>query len=290
MNSRVSKTVIVTVLLALAVLAVRRPALAWWSGGHKAITLAAVSKMPADVPQFFRDAGAELSEMSTEPDNWKNKTVSHLQKAEEPEHYIDLEYLGDDPIPQYRFELLKYYFSKNIEPAKGGLLPCAIQEGYERLLLAFRVYRSQPDSELVKKQIIVYAGWVAHYCEDCAMPLHTTKDFDGRHLAGGTVEQKGIHARIDSYPEKNGITPEMIGEGLVPADAVNVWAVILDAIKKSHAEVDPCYKLDADGAFDRAPENGKALMLQCTRNAAKLTADIWYSAWKNSDPARATVK
>jgi hypothetical protein len=290
MNSRIKKTLVLIGLAAAFVSFLRPIAHAWWSGGHKAITLAAVSKLPDDVPKFFRDAGAELAEMSTEPDNWKNKTVSHLRQAEEPEHYIDLEYLGDDPIPQYRFELLKYYFSKNIDPLKGGTLPCAIQEGYERLLLAFRVYRSNPDSELVKKQIIVYAGWLSHYCEDACMPLHTTKDYDGRPGPGGTVEQKGIHARIDSYPEKNGFTPEMIAEGQAPADAVNIWGVILDAIKKSHAEVDNCYKLDADGAFDRAPEKGKELMLKCTHNAAKLTMDIWYSAWKNSDPARATVK
>src|SRR5438552_3139253 len=108
------KKAIALLIVAASVIGVRHSVHAWWSGGHKAITLAAVSKLPADVPQFFRDAGPDLAEMCIEPDNWKNKTVSHLRQAEEPEHYIDLEYLGDDPIPQYRFELLKYYFSKNI--------------------------------------------------------------------------------------------------------------------------------------------------------------------------------
>ena len=78
-----------------------------------------------------------------------------------------------------------------------------------RLMLSFRDFRNQPDSEIVKKRVIVYAGWLSHYCEDCAMPLHTTKDFDGRPGPGGTVEQKGIHGRIDAYPEKNGITVQM---------------------------------------------------------------------------------
>jgi hypothetical protein len=284
---RLSISAVVAVLLG-AVLA--RHSFAWWSGGHKACTLAAASKLPADMPQFFRDAGKELAEMSAEPDNWKSVTTSHLRGAEQPEHFIDLEFLGDEPLPAVRYDLLKFYFSKNVDPSKAGTLPCAIIEGYERLMLAFRDYRNAPDSEIVKKRVIVYAGWMSHYCEDAAMPLHTTKDYDGRNTAGGVVEQKGIHARIDAYPEKNGIAAEQIAEGLAAKDAVNVWPLIVDAIKASHTHVDECYKLDAQGAFDRDPESGRALILERTRAAAKLTLDLWYSAWMNSDPKRATVK
>lgn len=265
-------------------------ALAWWGGGHKLCTLAAASKLPDDVPQFFRDAGKELAEMSVEPDNWKSVTASHLRAAEQPEHFIDLEFLGDDPIPANRYDLLKIYFTKNVDLSKGGTLPCAMIEGYERLLLAFRDYRNAPDSEIVKKRVIVYAGWLSHYCADAAMPLHTTRDYDGRNTAGGAVEQKGIHGRIDAYPEKNGITVEQLADGLVAKDALNAWPLIVDAIKASHTHVDECYKLDANGAFDRDPEAGRPLMLERTRAAAKLTLDLWYSAWTNSDPKRATVK
>ena len=283
-----SVVVVLAVTLVAGALAVRSHA--WWSGGHKLCTLAATSKLPDDVPKFFRDAGKEMSEMSTEPDNWKNVTASHLRATEQPEHFIDLEYLGDEAIPAQRYDLLKLYFSKNIDPTKAGLLPYAMVEGYERLMIAFRDYRNDPESENIKRRIVVYAGWMAHYSEDCAMPLHTTKDYDGRNTAGGTVEQKGIHGRIDAYPEKNGLTAEKIAEGLAPKDATNVWPLIVDAIKASHTHVDECYKLDAAGAFDRDPEAGRELMLERTRAAAKLTLDLWYSAWMNSDPKRATVK
>ncbi len=263
---------------------------AWWAGGHKLCTLAAASKLPEDVPKFFRDAGKELAEVCVDPDNWKNVTTSHLRSTEQPEHFIDLEYLGDAPIPAQRYDLLKFYFSKDIDPTKAGTLPYAMIEGYERLLLAFRDYRNDPESEITKKRIIVYAGWMAHYSEDCAMPLHTTKDYDGRNLAGGAVEQKGIHGRIDAYPEKNGITAEKIADGLAAKDVINAWPLIVDAIKTSHTHVDECYKLDANGAFDRDPEAGRELMVERTRAGAKLTLDLWYSAWTNSDPKRATVK
>ena len=35
-------------------------------------------------------------------------------------------------------------------------------------------------------------------------------------------------------------------------------------------------------AFDTKPEDGRALMLECTHTSAQLTVDLWYSAWKAS--------
>src|SRR6266581_3954712 len=63
---------------------------AWWAEGHQMMTRAAASKMPADVPEFFRKGVVELAEASAEPDNWKHITAPHLKASEQPEHYIDL--------------------------------------------------------------------------------------------------------------------------------------------------------------------------------------------------------
>ena len=267
----------------------RREVRAWWAGGHRIATLAAVSKLPAEVPAFFRSAGEQLAEMSVEPDNWKSPTTPHLRGSEAPEHYIDLEYLDGKGLPEQRFLLLKHYFDRGIDPAKGGFLPYALQEGYERLLLAFREHRSRPDSVAVQQRIIVYAGWLAHYCEDAGMPLHTTVNFDGKPGPDKAVVQKGIHARIDGYPETQKFTPELVAETLEAQHAVDVWPRITKAIQESHTHVERCYELDEDGAFGKAPDKGRELMLERTRASAKLTLDLWYSAWKNSDPARATI-
>ena len=122
------------------------------------------------------------------------------------------------------------------------------------------------------------------------MPLHTTKDYDGRTKPDGSVEQKGIHKRIDEYPEQNGITPEKIADGLEAKDEVKIFPLIVDAIKASNTHVDECYTLDAKGGFDRDPDVGRPLMTERTHAAAQLTLTLWYSAWTNSDPKRATVK
>ena len=262
---------------------------AWWNGGHQSATQAALSKAPEDMPAFFRKGAIELAEMSTEPDNWKHPTAPNLKRTEGAEHYIDLEYLEGNPIPQQRFELAKYYVTKNIDMSKGGFLPHAIQEGYERLMLAFREHRNRPDSIAAQQRVLMYAGWLAHYCADAAMPLHTTIHFDGKPGENGAPSpQKGIHNRIDAYPEKFGITAELMAEGLKAEHAISVWPLIVKTIQESHTHVEKCFELEAQGAFEKAPEKGREFMIARTRVAAKFTLDLWYSAWLNSD--KATIK
>jgi hypothetical protein len=264
-------------------------AAAWLNGGHKALTQAAVKSLPDDVPEFFRQAEAALSEMSTEPDRWKDITAPRLKTTEAPEHFIDLEYLEGQAIPPTRFDLTRHYVAKDCDLAKSGFLPYALIEGYERLMLAFRDYRSRPDSAAVRQRVIVYAGWLAHYASDAAMPLHTTKNFNGKPGGGQALTQKGIHEKIDGYPEKR-FNAADLAEGLKAEDNVDVWPMIVKAIQDSHAQVERCYELDLEGGFDTAPDKGRPLMLDRARAGAKLTLDLWYSAWKNSAPDRATIR
>jgi hypothetical protein len=242
------------------------------------------------MPAFFRQASTELSEMAQEPDNWKCTAAPHLKATEQPEHYLDLEYLDGQPIPRRRADILKHYFAKGIDPSKAGFLPYAIEEGYERLLVAFTACRSQPDSKPAQQRAIMYAGWVAHYCEDATMPLHCTKDFDGKLDAAGQMQQKGIHTKIDSYPEQQGFTPEMLNKDQAAEAVADVWPLIAKTIASSFALAGRCYELDAAGAFDKDPDKGKELMLERSRAATKLTMDIWYSAWINSNPEKPAGK
>jgi len=237
------------------------------------------------MPEFFRKGAVELSEASAEPDNWKHITAPHLKASEGPEHYIDLEYLEGTPLPAQRFDLIKFYVSKNVDLGKGGFLPYAIQEGYEKLMLAFRDYRNHPDAPAVRQRVLVYAGLLAHYCEDAAMPLHTTKLFDGKPGPNGEAPlppKKGIHARIDAYPEKN-LSADALGENLKAEGAANVWPEIVKAIETSHTFVEKCYEIDEQGGFDKEPAKARDLMLERARAGVKLTLDIWYSAWINSE-------
>jgi hypothetical protein len=265
--------------------------MAWWRGGHRVCTQAALAALPADMPEFFRKGATQLEEMSHQPDAWKSLTASHLRSTEHPEHFIDLEYVDDKRYPQTRAEWVKLLADKKLDPYKVGTLPYALVENYERLMLAFREHRDHPDSITTQQRVLIYAGWLAHYCQDAGMPLHTTKDYDGRlPIADEKVAQKGIHNRMDSYPEKNNFTVELLSEALTADDKVDVWPMIVKFIAESHTKVDQSYELDKDGAFGLSPEKGREFILMCAKRSTQLTLDLWYSAWKNSDPKRATIK
>lgn len=259
------------------------PAL-WWSGGHESIAAAAAAKLPDDVPAFFRGGGRHLAHLSVDPDRWKNREAKFLRRAEEGNHYLDLEDLDGQPLPATnRFDGMKLMADLKKEPYKVGFLPYAIVEDYERLMVAFSDHRKTPDNETVTMKCLVYGGVLAHYTGDAAMPLHTTVDFDGRRQPGGGLKQKGIHARLDAFPEKNGIGPEEITRGLEAKVIDDVWKHVIAFIAESHTHVAKCYELDAAGAFAAATDESRAFVLGRCRAGAQLTLDLWYTAWVKSE-------
>src|SRR5262245_14657869 len=77
---------------------------AWWVKGHAAITEAAVSRLPEDMPAFFRASGKQIGYLAGEPDRWKNRETPHLRAAESPDHYIDLEDYKGQELPEDRYK------------------------------------------------------------------------------------------------------------------------------------------------------------------------------------------
>jgi hypothetical protein len=124
---------------------------------------------------------------------------------------------------------------------------------------------------------------LAHYTGDAAMPLHTTRDFDGKNQPDGTVKQKGIHAKVDGFPEKNKITPEEVCRGLEAKKIQNVWEHVNKFLAESHTHVEKCYEFDAAGAFDKPTAESRAFILARVRAGAQFTLDLWYTAWLRSE-------
>src|SRR5262249_9376649 len=157
-----------------------------------------------------------------------------------------------------------------------------IMEDFDRLTCAFYDYRQDPSNEAVRMKCIVYAGNLAHFTGDAAMPLHTTRDYDGKKGADGKMVQRGIHAKIDAFPEKNNLSAEEIGRGLEGVEIEDMWAHVLKQIRNAHALVDRCYELDAAGAFDNPTAESRAFILERCRAGAQFTLDAWYNAWLRS--------
>jgi hypothetical protein len=266
----------------LAFAVVTGTASAWWVKGHEAIATAAGSRLPDDVPLFFRAAAKSLGHLAGDPDRWKNRDAQFLRVTESPDHYLDLEDLQGNDLPADRFKAAALLTRLGQKPERTGMLPYAIMEHFDRLTIAFYDFRQDPKNEAIKMKCIVYAGVLSHYTGDVCMPLHTTRDYDGRKGANGKVVQRGIHAKIDGFPEKQGFTPEEIGHGLEAKEIPDVWKHILKTIQDSHRLVDQCYEMDAAGAFDKPTEKSRAFIMERCRTAAQLTMDLYYTAWKRS--------
>jgi hypothetical protein len=255
---------------------------AWWVNGHATITEAAAAALPDDVPAFYRAGGRSLAHFSGDPDRWKNRAATFLRAAEAPNHFLDLEDLEGHAPPPDRFQALALLHRLNKPPDKVGSLPYAILENYERLAVAFYDYRQEPANPAVPMKCLVYGGALAHYTTDAAMPLHTTRNYDGRPQPDGTIKQKGIHARLDAFPEKFGFKPEEITRGLEAKAIDNVWDYVNAFLKESHTHIDQCYELDAAGGFATPTDASRAFVMARCRAGAQFTLDIWYAAWLRS--------
>lgn len=258
------------------------PAAAWWIKGHGMIAEAACLVLPDDVPAFFRAAGKTLNYLAGEPDRFKNRAAEFLRVTEAPDHYIDLEEYGGETLPRDRFKALEIARRRGVPPDKAGFLPYALMEHYDRLTLAFGDYRKDPSNEAIRLKCIAYAGVLSHYTGDACMPLHSTRDYDGRPGLDGQVKQKGIHAKIDGFPETYGFTAEEISRGVEPKKLDDVWEHTLGVIRESFHNVEKCYEVDLAGGFDKPTEASRAFIMKHCRRSARFTAELWYNAWLKS--------
>jgi hypothetical protein len=254
----------------------------WWVQGHATIAEAAAAGLPDEVPAFFRAGARALGHYAGDPDRWKNRAATFLRAAESPDHYLDLEDYEGHALPADRYQAIALLVRLKRKPERAGLLPYAILENYDRLSCAFYDLRAEPDNPAVRAKCLVYAGALSHFTGDCVMPLHTTRNYDGRPGPDGQLVQKGIHAKIDAFPERNGLTAEEMARGLKARKIDDVWGHVLKTLHDSHKLVDRCYELDRAGAFDRPTAESRRFILERCRAGAQFTMDLWYSAWLRS--------
>lgn len=269
-------------LAGLFILLVVWPAPAWWVGGHAIVAEAAALQLPEDIPSFFRAGGKAFSHASGDPDRWKNPAAKYLRAAEAPDHFMDLENFQSRELPEDRFKAIALLIELKEDPAKTGFLPWAICENYDRLSCAFYDFRQDPDNPTIRAKCLIYAGILSHLTGDLSMPLHNTINYDGKKGPNGKVVQKGIHAKIDAFPEKNGFKAEEISRGIKAKKIDDVWTHVLKQIDDSHALVDKCYEMDKEKAFDKPTKESTQFIMNRCRAGAQLTADLWYTAWLRS--------
>ena len=292
--------VLLAALTAAPIVPRHRVDLLWGDAGHRITARAAAAALPAEMPQFFRDAAPQLAYLNPEPDRWRARDESRLDAALEgataPDHFLDLEMIP----PSRRAGALgardRYAFADSlraakVDPAAAGALPFAMLEVTQRIRVAFRQWRRAPnDTERrwIEARIINDAGILGHYVADGSNPAHTTIHYNGWVGANPNfyATDNRFHGRFESAFVQSRVTLTDV------EPAVRGTASVLPALRPAivayfmttHAEVERLYQLDKVSPFNAQQEGAEHKAFAVARLAAGATMlrDLWWTAWVTS--------
>ena len=301
--TRIPRLLICPMVIAAAMLMPLPGARGWGQHGHELSGRAAVMKLPEQMPEFFRKAVDQLSYLNPEPDRWRDRAESDLDKAFDsasgPDHFIDLELVPPaafDAVNRYEFtaELIK----AGRKPTAAGFSPFRILELFQSLRVQFRLWRAEGDPnrrQWIEQRIINDAGILGHYVSDAANPHHTTIHFNGwsgDNPKGYTVftrePDQGFHYRfedlyVQSHIQLNDALPLVGKERLIAKPREEIW----NYIRSSNALVEQLYVLDKQEKFNaetKSPEH-KKFASERLAAGAQMLRDLWWTAWVTSAPA-----
>jgi hypothetical protein len=261
----------------------------WGFFGHRNINRHAIFLLPSEMLGFYKHHHKKITDWSVNADKRRFTVVDEAAR-----HYIDLDHYGDSAwftMPRFWKQAVERYSEDTLK--RYGIIPWHLVVVHQRLTHAMQV------GDVDK--ILRLSADLGHYVGDAHVPLHTTKNYNGQ-LTG----QEGIHAFWESR------LPELFSTDynfLIPKATYveNVQLKVWEAIIQSHQLLDSVlliekrlerdfkgqkfsfetkgrqtvkvYERSYSEAYHRAL-NG--MVEQRMRDAIKLTADLWYTAWINA--------
>ena len=270
----------------LSIILIITPVFSWWGKGHDILTRAAVTALPTEMPEFFRQGSETITHMVYDPDLFKNRAVPHLNNNEHGEHFFDIELLEDRAWPDRRYEFLQQCAKHSLDPAKVGTLPYALAEWTERLTIALAEYRRWPDNQIIQSKCLIFAGILAHYAQDLAQPLHVTIHFDGRPGPDNTIQGTGIHEKVDGLIERLKLDPTALAANAKIERFTELMPAIRDHIGRSHALLDLVYELEEDLGAKSVPPEVMHFIEERSQAAAGFTASLYLWAWQHSETVK----
>lgn len=287
---------------AAALVAVPATLFAWGDVGHRLTGLAAASKLPNDMPAFFRAASQQLGYLNPEPDRWKDRAESTLDPAlnggTSPDHYIDMDLAPPAVLASALRAPNRLAFGDTLRAAgisagTMGFLPFAIIEQAQRLRGDFRLWRIAPDSIVrawIEARIIDDAGILGHYIADGSNPHHTTKHHNGwvGDNPNGYTTDNRFHYRFESgYVQGNIKLPDVTGAMTnAPRVLPNLREATIAYLNTSFSQLDRLYSMEKTTpwqAESTTPEQ-KAFVSARLAAGAEMLRDVWYTAWVTSAP------
>jgi len=292
MNSR--KLCVALISFCLLIALSRPPASnAWGDEGHRWINEVAASKLPSDMPEFFRNASKRLAFLGPEPDRWRdNKELfKALGEVNGPDHFIDIDKPENfSALPDDRYQYADWLRSQGKEPKKIGFLPYSILEGYQKIQVLFRLWRDPRNSaerDQIEQNIIYYAGVVGHYVADGAQPLHTTIHYNGWSTSSNPDNntREPLHWRFEGEYVKAQIKPADFSSMVKTATRLqDPFADTMIYLTESFNQVPKLYEMDKSNRWDATNTNASSKQFVASRLAAgsQMLANLWYTAWINS--------
>ncbi len=306
-------------VLAALFLVCAPPVQAWDEAGHAIVTRLACEKLPADMPKWLKEPAVcrRLEYLSSEPDRWRGQHNVHLDHANNPNHYIDIEDfelygLTLATLPPLRREFIDVLAGRRIaHPDKfgdyerrrdpsytklsPGLLPYEIAELQWKVaaswttLKTYEQYRSYVTDEMIdnaRQNIVYQMGIISHFIGDGSQPLHTTRHHNGWVGSNpkGYTTDRGFHAYIDGGAiEDFRITAESIGPRAKAPRAIpneRYWAEICRYLGETFAGVEPLYQLEKSGDLRKDP--GKRFIEDRLIEGGSALAGFWVAAYQGA--------
>lgn len=275
------------------------PVRGWGAHGHEIGGRAAAMKLPNQMPGFFRKATDQLAYLNPEPDRWRDRAESQIDKAMDtasaPDHFLDLELVP----PAARKAVNRYDFTAELikagqKPTTAGFSPYRILELFQRLRVEFRLWRLEQNPQKrqwIEQRIVNDAGILGHYVTDAANPHHTTIHYNGwsgPNPKGYTVftRERGIHFRF----EEEFVGAKISLNDLLPLMQQNARVIdnpreeIWNFLQQSNALVEQLYILDKQEQFSATTNSAVHKRFAAERLAAGATMlrDLWWTAWMTS--------
>jgi len=278
----------------------------WGAKGHELSGLVAGKKVPDEMPKFFRKAAEQLSYLNPDPDRWRSREESNLDRALDtasaPDHFLDMELVPEAATKALnRYDFTAEMIKAGQAPTKAGFVQYRMLEMFQSLRVQFRLWRAEKDSnkrKWIEQRIINDAGILGHYVSDVANPLHTTIHYNGWSGAnpnGYTVftrePNQGIHQRfeetfVSAKISVNDLLPLVDAKPhLIEKPREDLW----NYLKESNKLVEPLYILDKKEPFsatNNSPEH-KKFVSERLAAGAQMLRDLWWTAWVTSAPVAA---